>query len=213
PMLGEDLVGQKVRMARCLPKSSPLGLVVSAEAPPIMEARHQPVPLAGNWVALELLSIREPKIGADDMLMPGDLFDLESRVGIALDANRKVLEGKLYSAGHIRLRPDVTLLVGLDRDIGIGDSGRLTLGGELRVCGYERCKTPSFPTVEGDRFLTLVPVPLESETLGMIVSAPKPVILAGWDLARRFHKPTRSWLPAGSVFSMKINTGCVPLAG
>jgi hypothetical protein len=58
----------------------------------------------------------------------------------------------------------------------------------------------------------MAPVELTSDILPSIFSAPKPVSLAGWDLHTGFHKPTTTWLPAGTVFHRNITNHCVPLS-
>lgn len=168
--------------------------------------------LAGNWVKLKCLQGRYQTIAEGDVLPAGDFYDLEARTGIAIDHKRKVQEGKIYSATHIRLREGVCLLAGLNQDPGLSENGLLYLGGEQRVCGYARVTVPALPTQkDATLYMSLAPVELGSELLPHVFAASRPVMLAGWDLARGFHKATTTWLPAGSVFTTKINACCIPL--
>ena len=169
-------------------------------------------PLAGHWLRMERLRKPAATVAATDLLAPEELYDVEPRTGIAMDGRRKVVQGRLYSAGHIRLRAGVRLVVALDRDPGLMETGLLALGGEKRVCGYSRIEAPPVPDQPSPLFMTLAPVELTPEVLPCLFAAAKPVALAGWDLATGFHKPTTTWLPAGAVFTQNINNHCVPLA-
>lgn len=178
---------------------------------PIVCAETDPEPLAGNWLRLALLLNRVDSLQEGDMLPPSALYDLEPRTGIELDKRRKVVSGKLYSAGHIRLRQDVSFVVGVDSDIGLAENGIFSLGGEKRSTGYMRTKGPSLPSGPGGLYLALAPVEITVELLSKVFCTVKPVTLAGWDLHSGFHKPTSTWLPAGTVFTSNINNCCVPI--
>jgi len=167
--------------------------------------------LAGYWLRLNCLHKPSGKIAEGDLLAPGELYDVEPRTGIAIDGKRKVKQGAIYSAGHIRLRQDVSLVVGIDRDLGLTEKGFLTLGGEQRVCGYVRCQAPNLPDRSASLFVALAPVELTAEIMPVVFAAAKPVTLAGWDLATGFHKTSTTWLPAGAVFNRNIDSLCIPL--
>lgn len=169
-------------------------------------------PLAGYWLRFDCLRKPSATIAEGDLLAPGELYDLEPRTGIAIDGKRKVKQGAIYSVGHIRLRQDVTLVIGVDRDFGLADQGFLTLGGEQRMCGYARQQIPSLPDQPATFFVALAPIQLTDDLLPVVFASSKPVNLAGWDLANGFHKATTTWLPAGAVLTRNINNSCVPLA-
>lgn len=179
---------------------------------PLVHDMLDPKPLAGCWLRLDCLG--KAKLAAGELLAASDLYDVEVRTGIAVDEKRKVREGAIYSATHIRLRPDVHLVIGLDRAPDLTDKGTLALGGEQRLCGYKRCKGPDLPQADGSAglYLALAPVELTEAVLPYVFAAAKPVTLAGWDLAKGFHKATTTWLSAGTVFTENINTLCIPLA-
>jgi len=189
-----------------------LGLQSSAGPDLPMVRAIDAQPLTGHWLRLECLHTPPAAIAAGDLLGPDELYDVESRTGIAMDGKRKVIQGQLYSAGHIRLRAGVSLIIALDHDPGLADKGLLTLGGEKRVCGYGRIAAPPLPDGSSPLFMALAPVELTSDLLPLVFASAKPVALAGWDLATGFHKPTTTWLPAGTVFTQNINDHCVPLA-
>lgn len=167
--------------------------------------------LAAYWVRLECLRKPPATFAAGDLLAKNELYDTEPRTGIAIDSKRKVQEGQIYTAVHIRLRPEVTFLIGLDSDPGLQKKGRLLLGGEQRVCGYAKVAAPTLPAQTATLHMALAPVELTDELLPHVFAAGKAVTLAGWDLAKGFHKATTTWLPAGSVLTTKITSCCIPL--
>lgn len=191
-----------------------LGIVSSSGTHPLVVAQHEARSLAGCWIRLDLLSRKNVTFSKEDLLTAGDLFGIENRIGIGIDSGRKVEQGKLYSANHIRLREGVTMLIALDRDPGLPNSGLFQLGGEQRRCRYDRLS--SFPTLPKSAqpagFVALAPVVATEELLNTVIAAPKPIVTAGWDLSKGFHKPSTTWFPAGSVFSGNVTQSCVPIA-
>jgi len=173
----------------------------------------EPMSLAGFWMRRGLLENPPETLAQGDILPITEFYDAESRTGIGLDRNRKVEKGKLYTARHIRLRQGVSFIIGVDRELGLKNSGMVQLGGEQRLCGYETTEVPPLPKGSAPCYMNLAPVELAPQMLEQVYYAPKPVTIAGWDLSRRFHKPTVTWLPAGAVFYNNINSICVPLGG
>ncbi|MDR3631418.1 MAG: type III-B CRISPR module-associated Cmr3 family protein [Desulfocapsaceae bacterium] len=206
-----------VKIHRAVPKptaSEKLKFRTSARnyALPLVVADEEIVPLAGHWLKRDLLKKLPDTLTGEDILASTDLYDMEPRTGIALDPNRKVIESKLYSTGHIRLRYGVSIIIAIDRYIGLADTGMLALGGEKRMSGYTTITASELSSPPAAAYMTLAPVELTDALMPAIISAHKPLVLAGWDLHTGFHKPTTTWLPAGSVFSYNINNHCVPLA-
>ena len=191
-----------------------LRILSSSGLPGLVLTEHEAVPLAGNWINIRLLAEPDAVLSGDDVMPPSELYSVESRVGIGIKANRVVEEGKLYSANHIRLHDDVSIIIASDKDFGLGECGILNLGGEQKKCRYEKLALlPQFPqpaTISG--YVNLAPIAAEESHLPLIIAAYKPVITAGWDLNTKFHKPTVSWFPAGSLFSEQINQSCIHVA-
>ncbi|NLV96087.1 MAG: hypothetical protein GX043_01955 [Desulfovibrionales bacterium] len=210
PKKGVDFHGAEIMHPQYLEMNNPLAMRVSCGTAPLVAAQHEALSLAGYWVEISLLSLLPKKLGSDDVVLASELFDLEHCTGIALDANRKVKEGQIYSSTHIRLQDGVQILVGIDRDLGLEPQGILRLGGEQRVCAYVHCSAPKLPNGEGRYYTTLTPLALTSEVLEKVICAAKLQILAGWDLSIGFHKPTTTWLPAGSIVTQAINKSCIP---
>lgn len=183
----------------------------SSKKIPLVAAQHEAVSLVGNWISFELLGGDTSIFNEGDILTGKDIYETEERTGIAINSSRKVIDGMIYSAAHVRLREEITLVISVDSDIGLLPKGTILLGGEQRVCGYEEIDGPKLPNI-GTAFMSLAPIIIDEEMLDSILCAAKPVVIAGWDMAKGFHKATISWLPAGSVFNKKVNKNLVPLA-
>jgi len=213
----KDSIGAKKKILRGkAPEQSTaasLGLHSSAELYlPMVLAEGEPVTLNGHWLRLRQGCLDADEIIDEDLSPSSVFYDTEPRTGIALDEKRHVKEGALYSSGHICLRPDVSLVIAIDRDLGLRQDGTLFLGGEKRVCGYKEIAAPALPIPPNQPalYLALTPVELTTEIFPHVFAAGKPAMLAGWDLHTGFHKSSSTWLPAGSVFAKKINN-CLPL--
>lgn len=213
-----DLAGLNICSAKTA-VAKKMNITNSSDNIPIMPADRVAVPLMGYWVDLKFLlewyEKTDTTISHGDILSTKDFFNTEKRIGIGLNADKQTNEGKIYSADHIRLKEQVTILIGIDKDIGLANNGIISFGGEQRVCGYNclsEKEVPQLAIVKSDKYLSLAPLELTNEILGKIVCAQKPVIISGWDMAKRSPKPTTSWLPAGTVFNSNINDNLVPLA-
>lgn len=176
---------------------------------PFVLTTHEPLGLAGSWIAARCLVNHPKSFGSDDILTAEDLYGVEDRIGIGLKPERVVQTGKLYSARHIRLRDGVSILVALSADPGLPAQGMFSLGGEQRRCGYRRLDAASQPRFVGPavikNYVSLVPMPATEALIDHLVCSSKLQVLAGWDLARGFHKETVSWIPAGAVFGTGID--------
>jgi len=215
PKCSKEYVGKRVIVATSrATDASGMGVVSSSGILSLVLVEHEAISLAGCWIDIRLLSQTEVVFSENDILTGSDLYVVENRIGIELNDRRTVVKGNLYSGNHIRLQEGVTLVVALDKGPGLRGSGLLQLGGEQRKCRYEQLTDAALPTeprtVKG--FIALAPVAARDEILPTVIAAYKPVITAGWDLSRGFHKPTTTWFPAGTVFSEKINDSCIPLA-
>jgi len=207
-----SLVGQTILQAALpAPATASLRLHSSAGTDLPMACAVDAQSLAGYWLRLDCLHKSSGKIAEGDLIAASELYDVEPRTGIAIDGKRKVQQGAIYSAGHIRLRQDVSLVVGIDSDLGLLEKGFLTLGGEQRICGYDRCQAPNLPDCSASLYVALAPMRLTTEVLPAVFAAAKPVTLAGWDLVAGFHKATTTWLPAGAVFNRNVDSLCIPL--
>ncbi|MEZ0329692.1 MAG: type III-B CRISPR module-associated Cmr3 family protein [Dissulfuribacterales bacterium] len=144
------------------------------------------------------------------ILPASSLFCREERVGIALTSERTAKEGHLYSTTHVRLRADISLMVGVNsiHELPLSKEGILQLGGEQRVCRYHFVDGIELPEKPAGEFLLLLcPMTfssLRSTLSSTLLEAPrasgKLLRVGGWDMAKGFHKPMSAWLPHGTVF-------------
>ena len=191
-----------------------LGLKSSARLMGWVKHKKEIKSLAGHWVSLEGLAAGETVFKNGETIFLSNeqknrLFSLEERTGIALDSRRSVEESRIYTARHIRLKPGVSLVWGIDRPCGLEPEGMLALGGEQRFGMYQEIeKDFQFPKT-GDMFLSLSPVPVNPGTSKELVASGKIVYRGGWDLARQFHKDMIGYYPAGAVFKKNVNDLCI----
>lgn len=136
------------------------------------------------------------------------LFANELRVGIALERKtRRVRTGHLYSASHARLHSGVQMVVGLSHDLvphHLDARGILQLGGEQRIARYELLpECPPLPLGNSGWIMTLNAIPftrIQANGWDPLPRASGPLLrVAGWDIKERFHKPTTTFLPPGTV--------------
>jgi CRISPR-associated protein Cmr3 len=172
--------------------------------------------VGGNWVDLgELLKGSLTYENGKTIFLSSDadtsLFSLEGRTGIAMGSRRDVLEGHIYTARHIRLKPGVSLVWGIDRSCELEPEGVLSLGGEQRFGRYREIDNEfQFPAT-GNRYLALSPVPVTPEISRVLVGSGKIIYRGGWDLAKQFHKDMIAFYPAGAVFADNVDDYCVPI--
>ncbi len=228
---GELEHGQEVHMQTAGPldaEARALGLCGSTPEPLWVK---QPMgrelkSLSGYWLNLAALETCQRGVGVlchlktldrdydptlPALLSPEALYVFEERVGIALEAAiRRVRRGHLYSATQVRLKPGVSLAVGLDQELAPGQlnsQGLLVLGGEGRQARYSVLEDgPSWPAGESFWVMSLSPFPFSNLEEWNWQSQPRcsgPLVRrGGWDLKKGFHKPMRAYLPAGTVIQI-----------
>lgn len=219
PNKSSELNGKEVLVATTENKDpiEKLSVKSSSKALPLVKAEKEAISLGGTWSNINLFEKTNIVLSENDILTSNELFNVENRIGISLldketgKPTRSVQESALYSGSHIRLKDGITLIVAINKDIGLAKNGNLTLGGEQRISCYSEIQQPNLPKV-GTKYVATAPIVADEIALSKVICAGKPVVLAGWDLAKGFHKPSQSLLPAGSVFSENINGQCLPLA-
>ncbi len=158
---------------------------------------------------------------AGDLVRPDDIFTREERVGIAIDPDtRRVRDGALYMASHVRPKAGVTLAMrcsGLAE--GHAPAGLVALGGEHRAAEIRNLDDdvllPRGPAPQDGRRLVVAITPVvldhlpgpgeDLAGLGRVVSAclGRPVRIGGWDSQNRRALPLKIALPAGSVWFLE----------
>lgn len=154
----------------------------------------------------------------DDIVAAREVFARENRVGIAIDAGtRRVQDGYLYMATHVRPAFDIAIRVGLSGWEGDLPERLIAFGSEHRQAALGPCDAIALPGCgpwQRRRIaVALSPVVLEKlpgpgedlAGLGKVVSAclGKPQRIAGWDTKNRRSLPMRLALPAGSVWFLE----------
>jgi CRISPR-associated protein Cmr3 len=195
-----------------------LSIHPSSRTLPVAISENEVISIGGKWIRSELLSKSgEIVLAEDDLLDTEQLYATESRTGISLldevtnRPTRNVQKGALFTARHIRLKDDVTLIIATDKDCGLKDFGKMQLGGEQRLCGYKKISPLNLGT-SGNMYVALSPVRAEKNIEEQVFCTGKLMTIAGWDMRVRFHKPSQSWFPAGTVFKENINNQCVPIS-
>ncbi len=152
-----------------------------------------------------------------------ELYTIDRRVGIAIDAERNAAgEGKIYTAGMLALKPNVAFCVELtgDRDLiaPLCQKGVLMkFGGEGKYVEISpHSDDISFwPNVQlrmGDGHLLLLTTPAwfdgwKPHSLACIAaSVSHSESVSGWDLAKGGPKPNRFMVPAGTVYFLPKDT-------
>lgn len=196
---------------------------------PVLQQAAPGKPKGGLW--LTAAGIRAWQTGAGlqakHWLAASELWALDSRLGIALEAGRAtVVEGQLYTSEAVALHPDVGFLVRVAGAQGLLPSdGLLRFGGDGHAASLGAC-TAGLPSCDAaalakaGRFRLLLTSPGifadgwrlpgtddrgrwhfhgASARLASAV-LPRLETLSGWDIARRQPKAALRAVPAGSVY-------------
>ena len=169
------------------------------------------VSLGGMWIKKEDLYSVETFI---EVKKSDEFFKNEPRTGIALEKNRRVREGHLYSLNHARLKQDVCLVFGTDLNLPLYDQGVLKIGAEQRFGWYEKMSQENMHfNDEGNLYLSLSIIEGTNEVNSVVIATGKIQYFGGWDLYTGFHKPMKGFFPAGTVCDKKINNNFIAIRG
>jgi len=174
----------------------------------VKEGRGEMFSLGGSWLKLENLFSTEETL---EIFKSNYFYATEPRTGIALNRNRSVRQGHLYTFIHVRLKPDVALAFGTDVKLPLSNKGFLKLGAEQRFGRYEKIAEPFFPENKTGHFLSLSQVKGSPKANQSVIATGKIQYIGGWDLKKGFHKPMQGFFPAGSVFSENIHSNFVQI--
>lgn len=124
-------------------------------------------PLENHWVTasgLKKILAGESTLTKDELIISKDLFESETRLGIARNnETRAVQTGLLYQANHIRPKQVLSLEVEITGVPDVLSNRVLRLGAEGRMAGLEIVDTPK------DSDLPAVPTPT-TDTKGLIIT-------------------------------------------
>ena len=169
------------------------------------------VSIGGMWIRRDDLHSSQDFV---EVKKCEDFFENEPRTGIALEKNRSVREGHLYSFNHARLKREVSLVFGADRNLPLQHKGVLKIGGEQRFGWYEEISEEHIRFQnEGNFYLSLSILEGTDEANNAVVATGKVQYLGGWDLHAGFHKPMKGYFPAGTVCREKLNNNFIAIKG
>jgi len=157
----------------------------------------------------------------NDFARPSELFDFDSRTGIAIHPDRLTTEEhQIYAADFLALKEGVAFYVELDLPSEAQPTWEtvtfLRWGGEGKQVAVNHCSKPmEFPRASpqnGQKPLFVLTTPglfkegwyprcLARELVAVVV--PGELAVSGWDLARKGPKPTRFAAKAGSVYFLE----------
>jgi CRISPR-associated protein Cmr3 len=164
--------------------------------------------LGGTWIKYDDLvnNIEQPEI-----IEINDLVEKEIRTGIALEKNRRVRKGHIYSFTHVRLKEGIDIAFAVDIELPFDEQSVLMLGAEQRFGKLNKINVTVNFKKEGDLFLNLSVISSNEINKENVIATGKPLSFGGWDLSKGFHKPMKIYYPAGSVFNKKINNNFIAL--
>ncbi|WP_456371332.1 type III-B CRISPR module-associated protein Cmr3 [Thermodesulfatator atlanticus] len=178
----------------------------------------------GEESYFDLFKNAETFTSEEDRAFVSDFFEIERRVGIALEkGSRRVREGHLYTQSVVRLKDGVSFVVGVSGlPSEFPEKGVLTLGGEGKLALYETMDSPPLPFANrpeakgGARMAFVVlatlgvfksgPLPalplsaLKARLVGAVV--PKAKVLGGFDISRNRPRPLVKTVSAGAVYAL-----------
>lgn len=191
---------------------SEMGIQSSSENIAYVSLPENAISLNGMWVSVNYVQENRTEIKADDFLIISDIYQREHRIGIGIDSERNVEQGKIYSSVHLRLLPDVSFVLELNKNPGLNSDGSLFFGGESRISYYKKINNGfDRNNRTADEWCSTVPIEANEMMLSQIIASGKIQSLSGWDMAKGFHKDSQNWIPAGAVFTEKILESCIPL--
>ena len=227
-VLSEGQDGQP-QLQQMRPHAPAAGLQSSAPLShwPLLAQPQRSKPIGGRWLTqagwAQYLNGQTP--GLDQLVSTDQLWQMDSRVGIGLDAaTGSVAEGKLFSAQALALRSGIGYLASVQG----GEppaSGLLRLGGDGRGAAIQAVRhappEPPWQALADARSCRIVlttpglfaqgwlPPGLDAQhwlslhgITGRLVCAtvPRAEVISGWDLALRQPKPAERAASSGSVY-------------
>lgn len=175
-------------------------------------------PLERAWLDADNFSRVLKEQSPQSFYKEKDLFQAESRTGIGRDnGKRKTGQGLLYFTRHIRLTPDVKLVMAVDGADAIAPASMLRLGGEGRMANVQVASSPEsvgqMRETQGQCGVIVLlthadfggkPEPILPDGVALMSACiGKAVREGGWDYQKSKPKALQSLVPAGSVFFVR----------
>ncbi len=212
------------QMHRLMPRALPDGVSGSGALPlvPTLRIGKQEKPCSGLFLTGQGLAawLRDEAPEAAHVVGSGKLWKLDSRLGIAMDADKRTAEeGRIYTSDAVALADGVGLVAEVHGADGLlPQSGLLRLGGDGRGATVMPVSV-SWPEPDWDaiaqtgcfRLLLTSPglfsegwrPPQEGALQGVrLVAAAvhRAEVVSGWDVAIHAPKPAERCAPPGSVY-------------
>ena len=163
--------------------------------------------LGGKWINFKSLYSNTVE---KEIYKPEYFYTYETRTGIAINNSRSVRKGHLYTFKHARLKEDVYLVFGINKNISIDEKGTLKLGAEQRFGKYEKIELDNLNFNGGGKYyLSLSIQECNKESNENIIATGKIKYIGGWDLNKQFHKPMVGYFSSGSVFNKRISENLI----
>jgi CRISPR-associated protein Cmr3 len=215
------------------PHRLPTSILTSAPCAylPVFSVEKQAKSESGLWLNRAGMQawLNGQTIALEHLVESKDLWKIDSRLGIALDAaGRTTIEGQLYTVDAVALNKNIGFLTGFDGADGLLQNGLLRLGGDGRGAQHSKVSwevlQPNWEVItKTKRFRLALATPglFEQGWLlpGMIeqadgfiwktpefsahlvtVSASRAETISGWDLAENCPKPALKAVSTGSVY-------------
>ncbi len=225
-----DAVPSESGIARLpAPASPPEWLRTDAPVPelfPLWEVERERAERSGKGEPRLWLTLPALRAYLDRKAVAGiaedTIWEREVRVGIAQDSARRVtVEGRYYEASYVRLAPGYGLLVEFAGLEGWPERGLLALGGERRSASFEVVQADALPTAPDplpERFSVYLATPacfedgwrprdwsalFDGQVELVAAAIPRYESAGGYRVADNGHRPSRRFVPAGSVYSFR----------
>jgi CRISPR-associated protein Cmr3 len=214
------------------PAALPQGIFSSGELPraPLLRIAKQAKPETGRWLDGAGLAAHLAGTLPHHTLKTADLYQRETRLGIALDPDSRTAEtGALYTTEAVSICPGTGFLVGIEGEHSLlKEQGLLRLGGDGKAARYRRVTDVSIPApvlpAPGERFRLILATPgiftggwlpdrvgrqadgsyrLTGDGFNarlVCAAVARHDVVSGWDLARWQPKTAQRVVPAGSVY-------------
>lgn len=181
-------------------------------------------PISGLWLNAKGIAtwLAGSKIAAEHLVRSSELWKIDSRLGIALDAQkRSAADGQIYTSEAVALEQDIGFAVRYEGAPALAENSMIRLGGDGRGAIAQSLAhalpEPDWQRIQREgRFRLLLTTPglfangwHPEEIPGQLVAASvnRADTISGWDLLTAKPKAAQRIAPAGSVYWFESSDG------